>query len=190
MTDYARIDLSRLRTLSLAQRPSKVRTEDPARLGRARASLAEFVAALPKILFGEDLRAVLNAIVGAHRAGRPVVLGMGAHVIKFGLSPVIIDLMGRGVLTCVAMNGAGPIHDVEAGLKDGVFLKAFTIAQNLGANLRDFTTVNIDMLPHYRPTVNVVQRPAGVGGRGFTLNGRHGLLIPLLAFAVVDPLGG
>ena len=67
---------------------------------------------------------------------------------------------------------------------------AFTIAQNLGAGLHDFTTVNIDVLTHYRPTVNVVQRPAGVGGRGYTVNGRHELLVPLLAFALVDAIDG
>jgi hypothetical protein len=299
--------------LGLAERPSKVRIADFARPARAGARFADFLAALPNILFGQELRAVIAAIVDARRGGRPVIFGMGAHVIKCGLSPVVIDLMERGVLTCVAMNGAGPIHDVEialagqtsedvqAGLRTGVFgmaretgevihealegaldetglgaaighrlleikaphtalsilasaarlgvpatahvaigtdivhmragasgaaigqasfvdfrlftavvadlsggvyinagsavilpevfLKAFTIAQNLGADLHDFTTVNIDMLPHYRPTVNVVQRPASVGGgRGYTLNGRHELLLPLLAFAIAEAL--
>lgn len=311
---YAPIDLSRLRTLSLAERPSKVRVDDFGRPARAGASFADFFGALPRILFGEDVRAVVDAIVRAHRGRRPVAVGLGAHVIKCGLSPVLIDLMERGIVTALAMNGAGPIHDVEialagqtsedvqAGLRDGVFgmaretgelihealtgapadtglgaaigrqlldakaphvrlsllataarlgipatvhvaigtdivhmragasgaaigeasfvdfriftavvadlsggvylnagsavilpevfLKAFTIAQNLGAELRDFTTVNLDMLPHYRPTVNVVQRPASVGGRGYTLNGRHELLLPLLAFAVVEALSG
>ncbi len=315
MSEYRPIDLGGVRTRSLSARPSKVRVDDFARPPRAGATFAEFLASLPRILAAQDFRAVVEAIVGARRRGRPVILGMGAHVIKCGLSPIVIDLMERGVITCVAMNGAGPIHDVEialvghtsedvqAGLGDGafgmaretgelihealvaagaetglgaavgrrllevkaphaarsilaaaarlgmpatahvaigtdivhmrpgasgaslgqasfvdfrlltavvadlsggvyvnagsavilpeVFLKSFTIAQNLGANLRDFTTVNIDMLAHYRPTVNVVQRPAAAGGgRGYALIGRHELLIPMLAFAVVDALDG
>lgn len=311
---YEPVDLGRLRTRSLADRPSKVRVEDFARPARAGASFAEFYAALPRILAGQDVRAVVDAIVGARRAGRPVVVGLGAHVVKCGLGPVLVDLMERGVVTALAMNGAVPIHDVElalvghtsedveAGLREGafgmaretgalihdalatagpdtglgaaigrrllavgapyarlsllataarlglpatvhvaigtdvvhmraetsgaalgaasfldfrlftsvvadlaggvylnvgsavilpeVFLKAFTIARNLGADLRDFTTVDLDMLSHYRPRTNVVQRPAAVGGRGISLTGRHELLIPLLAFAVVDALGG
>jgi hypothetical protein len=313
VTDYRPIDLEGLRMRSLAERPSKVRVDDFARPARPGAAFRDFFAALPHILAGDDVRSVVEAIVRAHRARRPVVLGLGAHVIKCGLSPVLVDLMERGVVTCVAMNGAGPIHDVEialaghtsedveAGLKDGafgmaretgalihqaledagpgiglgeavgrrllavrppyerasilaaaarlglpatvhvaigtdivhmrgaasgaaigaasfvdfrlfaaviadlsggvyinagsavilpeVFLKAFAVAQNLGADLHDFTTVSIDMITHYRPTVNVVQRPPAVGGRGFTLTGRHEVLIPLLAFAVVDALG-
>jgi hypothetical protein len=313
VTDYRPVDLTGLRMRSLAERPSKVRVDDFARPAQPGATFREFFAALPKILAGDDVRAVVDAIVRAHRAKRPVLLGLGAHVIKCGLSPVIIDLMERGVVTAVAMNGAGPIHDVEialagqtsedvqAGLKDGgfgmaretgvlihealaeagpeiglgeaigrrllavkppherasilaaaarlrlpatvhvaigtdivhmragasgaaigaasfvdfrlftaivadlsggvylnagsavilpeVFLKAFAVAQNLGSDLRDFTTVDLDMITHYRPTVNVVQRPATVGGRGFTLTGRHEILLPLLAFAVVEALG-
>ncbi len=69
-----------------------------------------------------------------------------------------------------------------------VFLKAFTVAQNLGADLRDFMTVNLDMTAHYRPGENVVRRPALVGGRGITLLGRHELMIPLLAQAVVEAM--
>ncbi len=69
-----------------------------------------------------------------------------------------------------------------------VFLKAFTVAQNLGADLRDFVTVNLDMLMHYRPGENVVRRPPTVGGRGYSLIGRHEIMLPLLAQAVVDQL--
>jgi hypothetical protein len=67
-----------------------------------------------------------------------------------------------------------------------VFLKAFAIAQNLQVNLHDFTTVNMDMMMHYRPSENVVHRPPMLGGRGYTLVGRHEIMIPLLAQAVVD----
>src|SRR5262249_139852 len=71
-----------------------------------------------------------------------------------------------------------------------VFLKAFTVAQNLGAGLHDFVTVNMDMLPPYRPGENVVRRPPLVGGTGYALIGRHEIMVPLLAQAVVEALAG
>ena len=309
---YQPIDLTNLRLLSLAERKSKVSASDFAQAPVAGQSFAQFVDGLPNILFGQDFRAVVAAIAAARCGRRPVIFGLGAHVIKCGLSPVLIGLMERGIITSIAMNGAGSIHDVEialagqtsedvaAGLKDGafgmaretgelihqamadagpdvglglaigrrllrvpapnphlcllataarleipatvhvalgtdivhmragaggaeigqasftdfrlftavvtdlsggvylnagsavilpeVFLKAFTIAQNLGAHLRDFTTVDLDMISHYRPTVNVVRRPAAAGGRGFSLNGRHEILLPLLASAVLEKL--
>jgi hypothetical protein len=70
-----------------------------------------------------------------------------------------------------------------------VFLKAFTIAQNVGSDLHDFVTVNMDMIPHYRPNENVIRRPPAVGGRGYALIGRFELLLPLLAQAIVEKLG-
>jgi hypothetical protein len=309
------VDLSQIRTVPLQGRESKVAWERFAQPPQAGRSFAEFVASLPRLLTGEDFRQVVEAVVTAHRRRRPVVAGMGAHVIKCGLSPVIIDLMRRGILTAVALNGSGAIHDFEvaligqtsedvaAGLQDGtfgmaretgelmnrainrvreqpekgmgkllaeqliegdaphqdasllvtgyrlnvpvtvhvavgtdiihmhpsadgaaigqatfndfrifaavvaelsggvylnigsavilpeVFLKAFAVAQNLGATLHDFVTVNMDMTTHYRPGENVVRRPPAVGGKGYTLIGRHEIMVPLLAQAVVDALG-
>lgn len=308
------VDLTQVRTSPLQARANKVALERFARPPQAGRSVADFVASLPDILAGGDFRSVARAIVAAHRNGRPVIMGLGAHVIKCGLSPIIIDLMRRRVVTAVALNGAGAIHDFElaligetsedvaAGLADGtfgmvretgelinrginrvlrerdrgmgalladqladvqapnqnvsllaagrslgvpvtvhvaigtdivhmhasadgaaiglasfndfrlftaavaqlsdgvylnvgsavvlpeVFLKAFTVAQNLGARLQGFVTVNLDMQSHYRACENVVRRPPGVGGKGYTLVGRHELLIPLLAQAVVDLL--
>jgi hypothetical protein len=77
----------------------------------------------------------------------------------------------------------------SAVLLPEVFLKAFTIAQNLGAGLKDFVTVNMDMTAHYRPGENVLRRPAAVGGKSYTLLGRHEIMVPLLAQAVVDSMG-
>jgi len=310
------VDLSHVTTYPLAQRRNKVRIADFVRTCDPKSTIREFVDSLPHILIGEDFRAVVQAIVNAYRKGKPVIWGMGAHVIKCGLSPWVIELMRRGVITAVAMNGAGPIHDFEialigetsedvaAGLIDGtfgmasetgqlmnealdreevragqmgmgealgrrlremepphlaysvlanavelgvpvtvhvalgtdiihmrsntagallgqasftdfrlftamvmrmsgggvylnvgsavilpeVFLKAFTVAQNLGADLKDFVTVNLDMQQHYRPLQNVVQRPAGVGGKGYAITGHHELMIPLLGWAVLDEL--
>ncbi len=309
------VDLSRVRTVPLATRPNKVSAENFARPPVKGQSAADFLAGLPHIFAGNDFRAVVNAVVAARRANRPVIVGFGAHVIKCGLSPVLIDLMRRGIVTALATNGSGGIHDFElaligetsedvaAGLKDGtfgmvketgelmhaaidrvnarpdaglgylfgelldelpapnadlslavaakrlglpftvhvaigtdiihmhpqadgaamgrasfndfklfcgavkklsggvylnigsavimpeVFLKAFTVAQNLGAYLTGYTTANLDMIAHYRSGENVVRRPAGVAGKGYTLIGRHELLIPLLAQAIVEELG-
>jgi len=67
-----------------------------------------------------------------------------------------------------------------------VFLKALSVARNLGFDVTDFTTANIDMIQHYRPTVNVVQRPVLQGGQGYALTGHHEILIPLLAAAILE----
>jgi hypothetical protein len=308
------VDLTQVRTFPLRERENKVALDRFARPPQAGRSAAEFLKSLPGILAGNDLRNVVAAVVAARRNGRPVIVGLGAHVIKCGLNPILIDLMRRGIVTALALNGAGAIHDFEiamigetsedvaAGLKHGtfgmvretgerinlavnrgleqpnsgmgqllgdyllelrapnadysllvagrrlnlpvtvhvaigtdivhmhgsangaaigqatfndfrllaaavsgltggvylnigsavllpeVFLKAFTVAQNLGADLHDFVTVNMDMTAHYRATENVVQRPPGVGGKGYTLVGRHEIMVPLLAQAVVDAL--
>jgi hypothetical protein len=309
------VDLSRIQTLPLEQRENKVSVELFARPPRKGQSVGDFLASLPRVLAGDDFRAVVDAVVAARHANRPVIVGLGAHVIKCGLAPILIHLMRAKVITALATNGSGAIHDFEialiggtsedvaAGLKQGhfgmaretgqlmhrainrvleqpemgmgalladalvatgaphqehsllvtarqlglpftvhvavgtdilhmhpsangaalgqssfndfrlfagavaelsggvylnigssvilpeVFLKAFTVAQNLGANLHDFVTVNMDMIPHYRPRENVVLRPALVGGRGFTLLGRHEIMVPLLAQALVEKLG-
>jgi hypothetical protein len=309
------IDLTRIRTIPLEARSNKVSVEvfaEPARKGR---TFADFLDSIPHFLAGNDLRDVVRAIATARLNRRPVVVGMGAHVIKCGLSRIIVDLMERGIITALATNGAGAIHDFEialigetsedvaAGLQGGtfgmvretgelmhrginevlqqseagmgallgdiltelhprfqqyslltaarrlgipftvhvtigadilhmhptangaalgqstfndfrlfaavvsglsggvylnigsattmpeVFLKAFTVAQNLGARLHDFVTVNLDAIAHYRPGENVVRRPSLAGGRGYQLLGRHEIIIPLLAQAVVEELG-
>jgi hypothetical protein len=307
------IDLQGVRTYPLADRPSKVATAGFAKAWTAGGSLTTFLERLPDMLAAADLKAVIAAIAAAHRKGRPVIFGMGAHVIKVGLTPLVIDLMERGVITGVAMNGAGMIHDTELALSgqtsedvgpalnDGsfgmvadasdliagaleaadaeqmglgravgravlsstlpfgktsilavgarteipvtvhvaigtdiihmhpgfnaaktgaashidfriltsqvanleggvyinagsavilpeVFLKAVSLARNLGHRLDAFTTVNLDFMRHYRPTVNVIQRPTARGGRGFSLVGHHELMLPLIAAGVIENL--
>lgn len=110
------IDLSGLKTYSLSGRKSKVSTEHFARPWEKGAAFSHFLDSLPSILAGDGIRSVISAISGAHRNGRSVVMAMGAHVIKVGLNPVVIDLMQRGVITAVAMNGAGIIHDTELAM--------------------------------------------------------------------------
>ena len=104
---YPPFDLSGLDSYSLRDRTSKVSVDLFAGKPRAGASFAEFAAALPDILAAGDLKELVRRIVAARAAGRPVVLGMGAHVIKVGLSPIIIHLLETGVVTAIAMNGAG-----------------------------------------------------------------------------------
>jgi hypothetical protein len=306
------LDLSRVRTYPLADRKSKVSLADFAKPHARGASLAEFLGTLPGILGGETLRAIVEQVLRARSAGRPIVWGLGAHVLKVGLSPILIDLMEKRLVTGIALNGAGIIHDFElavagqtsedvaeglgagefgmaretgeeinraivAGDRDGlglgaalgryldqarpahlgvsvlaaahrlglpatvhvamgtdivhmhpacdpaatgrashldfrlfaaqvarlagggvylnvgsavllpeVFLKAVTLARNLGHELRDFTTVNLDFIQSYRPNTNVVQRPTKGAGRGYSLTGHHELLVPLLAAALVE----
>lgn len=306
------VDLSQVRTIPLQTRQNKVARERFARPAAPGRSFAEFLDALPNILAGEQFRVVVDRIVAARKRERPVIVSIGGHVVKCGLGPLLIDLMRRGIITTLAMNGSGAIHDFElallgetsedvaAGLENGtfgmvretgeqmnrainrvlsntdagmgrllgeellatdapcrdvsllaaacelnipttvhvalgtdiihmhpsangaatgqasfndfrlftgaiqelsggvylnigsavimpeVFLKAFTIAQNLGAHLQDFCTVNMDMTPHYRPAENIVRRPPAVGGEGYMLIGRHEIMVPLLAHAVVE----
>jgi len=113
---YEEFDLSGVRTYPLSSRRSKARVEDFARPVPAGATFAAWFDSLPAILGAEDLRRVVAAIVGARRRGAGIVWGIGAHVIKTGVSPVLIDLMHKGFVSALAMNGAGIIHDFEIAL--------------------------------------------------------------------------
>jgi hypothetical protein len=112
---YDDFDLTDIKTYPLKSRASKSRVEDFARPSAA-ASIGAFVDSLPNILAAADFRAVVRAIVDARRAGAGVVWGLGAHVIKTGLGPVLIDLMERGFVSAIATNGAAIIHDFEIAL--------------------------------------------------------------------------
>lgn len=110
------INVSDLKTYSLKKRHSKVRVGDSARPWTKGGTLSQFFRSLPDILAVQTFRSVAKAIVAAHRRGKPVIVGIGAHVIKVGLAPIIVDLLERGIVTAVAMNGAGIIHDFELAL--------------------------------------------------------------------------
>lgn len=107
------IELKGVKTNPLLGRPSKVSHAVLARVWQRGGAFRDFLATLPDVLGASDFRAVVDAIVAARRAERPVIIGLGAHVIKVGLSPIVIDLMKRGIVNAIAMNGAGPIHDFE-----------------------------------------------------------------------------
>ena len=110
------IDVSRLKTYSLNTRRSKVRVADFSTPWKTGQSLAFFLDSLPDVLAVKALRGLARDIAVARTRGRPVILGMGAHPTKVGLNPIIVDLMRREIITAVAVNGAGVIHDFELAL--------------------------------------------------------------------------
>src|SRR5579864_235191 len=308
------IDFTRLKTVPLQARGGKVRVEDFAAPYAKGSGVRGWLDSLPKILAGDAFRGVVEALRRARAANKPILWGLGGHVIKCGLAPVLNDLMERGYATAFAMNGSAAIHDFEialaghtsedveavlpdgtfgtaeetgremnqaiaaaardgigigealgrrlaeianpsyakhsllmaahrrsvpvtvhvavgtdtphthptidpgalgrathhdfrlfcalvAGLHEGgvylnigsavvmpeVFLKAVSAVRNLGNPLANFTTANFDFLQHYRPRVNVVERPhAKSGGRGYAITGHHELMLPLLAAALIE----
>lgn len=127
------INLQKLKTYSIAKRRSKVRKEDFASAYRRGAGFKDFLDSLPDILAAKNLKCVVDAIIRARKLNKPVLFMAGAHVIKCGLSPILIGLMKEKILTGLALNGAGAIHDFEVayigrtseevidGLKDGSF---------------------------------------------------------------------
>ena len=313
---YRPIDLAGVTTYPLSERKNKtVMQRDRSGEVSGGMTVAELLAAMPDQLGAQALNGVIGAIVEARRKGKPVIMAMGAHVIKCGLQPVLRSLIEAGVITAIALNGAGAIHDYEisligetsedvgavlhAGLfgmaeetgrdlnralKEGVpqgfgfgeavgrfildrgnphrewslmalctergipvtvhvavgtdivhqhpeadgavigeatfrdfrllaaivaelgdggvylnigsavllpevFLKALSIAQNLGHHVDNFTTVNMDMQQHYRPLQNVVKRPTAGKSMGYTITGHHEIMLPLLAAGVLDKIG-
>lgn len=110
---YPPFDLRGLATYNLSDRPSKVSVAEFARPPKKGQSVRELVDSLPDILGARDLRQVAERVVEARAAGRPVILGFGAHVIKVGLAPVVIHLLENDLVTAVATNGASIVHDFE-----------------------------------------------------------------------------
>jgi hypothetical protein len=151
------LDLRDVRRYRLGSRRSLVAEAVLGRPLRLGLSLRRFLDGLPDVLAAHELRAAILAIAAARRARRGVVLGMGAHPIKVGLSPLIIDLMERGVLTAIAMNGAGIVHDFElayagatsedvgAGLRDGSFGMAEETGRLLNVAIRDAAAAGLGL---------------------------------------------
>ena len=138
-------DLAGVRTIAIAGRASKVRAEDFAAPPAGDRSFDAFLASLPDILVAKDFLRVVDAIVAAARAKKAVIVMLGGHVVKTGLSRLLIDLMERRVITHLAMNGSAAIHDYEvarfgstsedvaAGLRDGTF----GMAEETGRGMND-----------------------------------------------------
>jgi hypothetical protein len=316
MSKYSKrpLDFAGLRTIGLAERGGKVKLADFALPYAKGSGVAGWLDSLPHVLAADGFRAVVDTLAAARARRRVVLWGLGGHVIKCGLGPVLVDLMRRGYATAFAMNGSASIHDfeialagqtsedVEAALPDGrfgaaeetgrdmnraiaegdraglgmgealgkwlaaqsslpgadaslvlqayrhstpvtvhvaigtdtphmhpaadpaaigsashrdfrlfaayvadlndggvylnvgsavvmpeVFLKAVSAVRNLGHPLAGFTTANFDFVQHYRPRVNVVERPhGGSSGAGYAITGHHELMIPLLAAALIE----
>lgn len=139
---------SDLQLVSLADRPGKVSIDDFARVWNQEDSLLDFVEGLPGVLAARDFRDFIARLRAARRQGRPRILAMGAHVIKVGLNPVLIDLMEQGWITALALNGACVIHDFEiafsgrtsedvaAGLGSGRFGMAEETGENINQAIR------------------------------------------------------
>ena len=137
------LDFSRVKTYPLKKRLSKVRQSLLGKRFQKGARFRSFMHGLPDILAAQNLKEIARKVARAHRGDKTVLLGMGAHPIKVGLSPLIIDFMEKGIIGAVAMNGAGIIHDFEiafvgetsedvaASLKDG----SFGMAEETGAFL-------------------------------------------------------
>ncbi len=147
--EYELFDLSKVRTYPLASRASKVRHDQFATPWASPSGLDGWIASLPKILAAAELQAVVTAMQTARDTGRALLWGLGAHVIKTGLGPVIIDLMQRGYVSAIALNGAGLIHDfevalsgatsedVDANLGPGTFGMAEETGRDLNDAIRD-----------------------------------------------------
>ncbi len=308
------VDITKVKTLPLKDRTNKVSVNDFATLTESGEGISSFLEALPKILKGEDFLELVDKIIAAHQRKKPVIVMMGGHVIKCGLSPLLISLAKQGIITAFVFNGASSIHDFEIALigetsedvslylqngqfgmweetgnlmnaaiqkaadskigmgealgnslielnapynafsllascvelnipitvhvaigtdiihqhpsangaaigeasftdfrilthlvtqlEDGgvilnfgsavilpeVFLKALTIARNLGHTVSHFTAADFDMQQQYRPLENVVKRPTEMGGKGYNFTGHHELMIPLLVQAIQSRL--
>lgn len=132
-SEFKEFDCSRLKRYSVGEMPRKVEIANAAHPWHAGSSVMGLIESLPDVLAGKDIKAAIDAISSAAKSNKPVILMMGAHVIKCGLSPIIANLILRKVITGLALNGAGAIHDTEialfgrtsedvvAGLKDGSF---------------------------------------------------------------------
>jgi hypothetical protein len=143
--DYKEFDLSGIKTYPLANRPSKVRHDSFATPWDPATGFAGWIASWPKLLAASDFHAVIDAMRAARANDRPIVWGLGAHVIKAGLSPIVIDLMRRGFVSAIAMNGAGMIHDFEVALAGATSEEVdsalgpgqFGMAEETGRHLND-----------------------------------------------------
>jgi hypothetical protein len=299
------LDFNKIKTYSLKSRKSKVKIGDFFKISSA---TDNFFASLPDILAAKDFKELAEEILKAHRNKRQIIFMLGAHVIKCGLSPLIVELMRRRIITAIALNGAGIIHDfeiafqgntsedVDKAIQDGsfgmaretaqyinqtikvgaklgigraigmmickkkmphrnlsilyagieynvpvtvhvaigtdivhmhptcdgasvgegslrdfrkfseivsqlekgvvinfgsavilpeVFLKALTVARNLGFKVKHFIAADFDMLKQHRPFTNVVKRPT-IEGKGFSFVGHHEIMIPLLYRAIME----
>jgi hypothetical protein len=154
---HPQFDLSLIRTYPMAERASKVTL---AHLGcpvPAGGGSQGFLDSLPAVLGAQGLRDVVGAIRSAREAGRAIVFATGAHTIKCGLAPILIDLMERGFITALALNGAGVIHDLELA--------------RFGATSEDVVdglqTGRFGMADEANAEINAIAKRAAATGQGY-----------------------
>jgi hypothetical protein len=116
MSYYRQIDLTRIKTIPLSSRKSRTQVKDFAQPSSKNDRINDFLKKLPKYLKVSDLYDLLEAVHQARKKNKPVIFMFGAHIIKLGLSPIIIDLMRNKLITFLSTNGAGAIHDFEIGM--------------------------------------------------------------------------
>jgi hypothetical protein len=141
----APLQLGAVRTYPLAARTSKVNVADFAKPSAANISISKFMDSLPNFLAAEDLRQLLGAVQGARAGKKTILWGIGGHVIKVGLGPVLIDLIERGFVSGIAMNGAALIHDFEIAIAGntsedvdaGIHAGQFGMARETGEQLNE-----------------------------------------------------
>lgn len=157
-------DLDRIHTYPLQERFSKVGVRSFGRPHVKGGAVADFLNGLPRLLGSQDMRNLAHAIIQARSSGKPILWGLGGHVIKAGLSPVLIDLMDRGLISAIALNGAGVIHDfeialigstsedVDAQLEVGAFGMAEETGRDINEAIREGSKLNLgigESLGHY-----------------------------------------
>jgi hypothetical protein len=154
---YRPLDLKGVKTYPLADRPSKVSLDDFAKPIKQGSQTQEFLASLPNILAVQSLRQLVDKMRRARSLGKPIIWGIGGHVIKTGLAPLLIDLMNRGFMTAVAANGSVLVHDseiamagstsedVDATLSEGAFGGAEETGQLLNRAAREATQNGIGL---------------------------------------------
>jgi hypothetical protein len=155
--DLSPIELANVKTYPLASRPSKVKLDDFARPLGDEGSVGEFLASLPNVLAVQSLRQITERMRRARELGKPIIWGLGGHVIKTGLAPLIIDLLKRGYVSAIAANGSVLVHDaeiamigstsedVDATLSEGVFGGADETGRLLNGAARDGATDQIGL---------------------------------------------
>lgn len=155
--DLEPLELEKVKTYPLASRHSKVKLNDFARPIAPEASVAEFLASLPNVLAVRSLRQIAERMQRARELRKPIIWGLGGHVIKTGLAPLIIELMNNGYVSAIAANGSVLVHDaeiamagstsedVDATLSEGVFGGAEETGSLLNQAAREGATDQIGL---------------------------------------------
>ncbi|MEW6170601.1 MAG: hypothetical protein AB1472_03480 [Candidatus Omnitrophota bacterium] len=123
------ININKIKTYSIKRRYSKVGAGDFAKVPIKGKAFSSFFDSLPNILKAKDIRAIVASIIRAKKTKKSVIFMAGAHVIKCGLNPILIELMKKKIINCICLNGAGIIHDFELAFQGKT-------SEDVGENLK------------------------------------------------------